>query len=75
MKTAEEFDTYFDEGGSVVPFADLEQASRPNKVKQVNVDFPLWMIEALDKKARHIGVSREALLKFWIADRLEENRV
>lgn len=75
MKTIEEFDTYFDEGGSVLPFADLEKATRPNKVKQVNVDFPLWMIEALDKKARHIGVSREALVKFWIADRLEEKRV
>lgn len=68
MKT-KEFDEYFDDGGSVMPFADLSKAERPNlKSKRVNVDFPLWMVEALDKEAEHLGVTRQALVKVWIAN-------
>ena len=48
----------FDDGGSVMPFADMPQAERPNlKTKRVNV------VEALDKEAAHLGVSRQALVK------------
>lgn len=58
MKT-NDFDDYFDAGGSVMPFADMSKAERPNlKTKRVNVDFPAWMVEALDKEAEHLGVSR-----------------
>ena len=54
----------FDDGGSVMPFAYMPQAERPNlKTKRVNVDFPAWMVEALDKEAAHLGVSRQALVK------------
>ena len=54
----------FDDGGSGMPFADMPQAERPNlKTKRVNVDFPAWMVEALDKEAAHLGVSRQALVK------------
>lgn len=68
MKT-KEFDDYFDEGGSVMPFADMSKAERPNmKSKRVNVDFPVWMVEALDKEAEHLGVTRQALVKVWIAN-------
>lgn len=52
MKTAEEFDSYFDEGGSVLPFADLEKASRSNKVKQATVDIPLGIPEPLCPEAQ-----------------------
>ena len=68
MKT-KEFDKYFDEGGSVMPFADINKAERPNqKSRRGNVDFPLWMVEALDKEAQHLGVTRQALVKVWIAN-------
>lgn len=68
MKT-KEFEDYFDEGGSVMPFADMNKAERPNiKSKRVNVDFPVWMVEALDKEAEHLGVTRQALVKVWIAN-------
>ena len=47
-----------------MPFADMSKAERPNvKTKRVNVDFPAWMVEALDKEAAHLGVSRQALVK------------
>jgi hypothetical protein len=67
MKT-KEFDEHFDNGGDIEAFVDLEKASRPNKVKRVNVDFPLWMVEALDREAKHLGVTRQALVKMWLAN-------
>ena len=49
-----------------------EKARRPNlALKRVNVDFPAWVIEALDREARRLGVTRQALVRLWIAERLE----
>ncbi|MGR6034923.1 MAG: type II toxin-antitoxin system BrnA family antitoxin [Candidatus Nitrosoglobus sp.] len=70
---ASEFDKQFDEGESVIEWLDLEQASRPElEVKRVNVDFPAWMVQALDKEARRVGVTRQALIKLWLADKLSK---
>ena len=61
----------FDDGGSVMPFADMPQAERPNlKTKRVNVDFPAWMVEAMDQEADRIGITRQAFIKVVIAERL-----
>jgi hypothetical protein len=65
---AKEFDEHFDNGGDMEPFVELDKASRPNKLKRVNVDFPLWMVEALDREAKHLGVTRQALVKVWLAN-------
>lgn len=66
---AKEFDDYFDNGGDIEAFADLKGATRPNRTsKRVNVDFPAWMVEALDREAEHLGVTRQALVKVWIAN-------
>lgn len=66
---ATEFDKHFDNGGSVLPFADMSRAERPNlKSRRVNVDFPAWMVDALDKEAAHLGVTRQSLVKVWIAN-------
>ncbi|MDO4768585.1 MAG: hypothetical protein Q4B25_10595 [Pseudomonadota bacterium] len=70
---AKEFDEYFDNGGDIGTFVDMDKASRPNRVKRVNVDFPLWMIEALDREARHLGVTRQALVKVWLANCLAKD--
>ena len=56
---ANDFDKYFDDGGSVMPFADMSKAERPNvKTKRVNVDFPAWMVEASDKEAAYLTAPR-----------------
>ena len=48
------------------------KARRPNlKLKRVNVDFPTWVVEALDRESRRLGVTRQAVVKPWIAERLE----
>jgi len=71
---AEEFDKKFDEGQDVTEYYDIENARRPaQEQKRVNVDFPLWMIKSLDKEARRLGVTRQSIIKVWIADRLKEN--
>ena len=53
----------------------MGNARRPGyQQRRVNVDFPAWMIGALDKEARRLGVSRQSIIKVWIADRLEQSR-
>lgn len=52
---------------------DWSTARRPGQeAKRVNVDFPAWVVNGLDTEARRLGVSREALIKIWIAERLEK---
>jgi hypothetical protein len=70
---AEDFDEWFDQGGDVTEALDLGEARRPGLVqRRVNVDFPTWVIEALDREARRLGVTRQSVIKMWIADRLEQ---
>lgn len=72
---AEEFDTTFDEGQDVTSALDLDKARRPGQEqRRANVDFPVWMIEGLDREARRLGVTRQAVIKVWVADRLERSR-
>ena len=69
---ATEFDRKFDKGEDVSEQVDWSKAKRPNvQVKRVNVDFPAWVVDGLDRQARHLGVTRQALIKLWIAERLQ----
>jgi hypothetical protein len=38
--------------------------------RRVNVDFPSWMVDSLDREARRLGVTRQSIIKVWIAERL-----
>ncbi len=70
---ATEFDEKFDAGEDMSAHLDLSRARRPVQVaKRVNVDFPLWMVQLLDKESRRLGVARQALIKLWVAERLEQ---
>ncbi|NPD20767.1 type II toxin-antitoxin system BrnA family antitoxin [Alterinioella nitratireducens] len=69
---ATDFDEAFDAGEDVGGSLDWSKARRPNdQPRRVNVDFPAWVVEALDKQARHLGVTRQSLIKLWIAERLQ----
>ncbi len=69
---ASEFDRRFDDGEDVSDQIDWSKASRPNlATKRVNVDFPVWVVEGLDRQAERLGVTRQALIKLWIAERLQ----
>jgi hypothetical protein len=70
---AYEFDKKFDKGEDISKYLDLSRASRPGRdQKRVNVDLPKWMIESLDKEARRLGVTRQSIIKVWIAERLQK---
>ena len=69
--TAKTFDRKFDAGEKIVDQLDLSKAQRVGTAaKRVNVDFPAWMVESLDREARRVGVTRQSLIKLWLADRL-----
>ena len=72
MISAEEFEKKFDDGEDISEYLDWSRARRPGlEAKRVNVDFPAWMVKRLDQHAQKRGVTRQALIKMWLADRLE----
>lgn len=71
--TARELDAAFDEGTDVTEHLDLSAARRPKReVQRVNVDFPAWMVSSLDVEAVRLGITRQAVIKTWIAERLDQ---
>ncbi len=70
---AKEFDKNFDRGEDVSEYLDISKARRGvQEQKRVNVDFPVWMIQLLDKEAKRLGVPRQSIIKLWVAERLKK---
>jgi hypothetical protein len=70
---AKTFDSKFDAGEKIVSQLDLRKARRiGTDPKRVNVDFPAWMVDSLDREARRLGVTRQSLIKLWLADKLDQ---
>ncbi len=70
---AKELDAKFDAGEDITRYLELSRARRPgHEQRRVNVDFPIWMIESLDREASRLGVPRQSLIKMLIARHLEE---
>ena len=69
-----DFDKKFDDNKKdIIDDLDLTSLRRPNlKPKRVNVDFPTWIIDSLDKEAKRMGVTRQSVIKIWLAERLEK---
>ena len=77
--SVKEFDEKFDNGEDISEYLDFSKAKKLKELntntKKVNVDFPIWVIEALDNEAKKIGVTRQSIIKMWIVDRLKvENK-
>lgn len=69
---AEELDQKFDDGEDILDYFDPSTLKRPGlKPQQINVDFPQWMLDALDQEAKRLGVHRQVIIKVWIAERLK----
>ncbi len=69
---AKDFEKQFDEDIDITQSLDLPKAKRVlQEQKRVNVDFPTWMIESLDREAGKLGVTRQSIIKVWLAERLE----
>lgn len=71
---AKDFEQQFDEGVDITDALDLSKVTRTMQAqKRVNVDFPTWMIESLDREAMRLGVTRQSIIKVWLAERLEKS--
>ena len=69
---AKKFEQQFDDGVELVASLDLSKAKRVlQEQRRVNVDFPTWMIDSLDREAGRLGVTRQSVIKVWLAERLE----
>lgn len=69
---AKDFEQQFDEGVDLTATLDVSKAKRVlQEQRRVNVDFPTWMIDSLDKEASRLGVTRQSVIKVWLAERLE----
>ena len=69
---ARKFEQKFDEGVDITASLDLSKARRVmQSQKRVNVDFPMWMVESLDREAGKLDVTRQSVIKVWLAERLE----
>ena len=69
---AKKFDQQFDDGADIMASLDLSKAKRVLQAhKRVNVDFPTWMIDSLDREASKLGVTRQSVIKVWLAESLQ----
>jgi hypothetical protein len=72
---ASKFDEIFDNGESIIDKLDVSHARRPGEeIKRINVDFPTWMVVSLDREARRLGVTRQSVIKMWLAERLHQGQ-
>ncbi len=71
---AKNFDKKFDDNKQdITDDLDLSTIKRPNqKQKRINVDFPAWVVDSLDREAHRVGVTRQSIIKLWLVERLEE---
>jgi len=73
---ASELDKLFDAGEDIREHLDMSTLRRPGlEQKRVNVDFPVWMVQSLDREAKRLGVPRQSLIKVMIARELEKQSV
>ncbi len=73
MITTKEFDEKFDNDEDISEYVDFSKARSIHESPQrVNIDFPRWVVMRLDRESRRLGVSRQSLVKMWIAERLEK---
>ena len=69
---AKKFEQAFDDGADIMASLDLSKGRRVLQAqKRVNVDFPTWMVDSLDREASKLGVTRQSVIKVWLAERLQ----
>jgi hypothetical protein len=72
---ASDFDENFDNNENILTDLDIARARRPGEeTKRINVDFPAWMVASLDREARRLGVTRQSIIKMWLAERLQRGQ-
>ena len=78
MKVNEsELDRKFDDNKEdILEYFDLSNAKRINlEQTKIDLDLPVWMIQSLDREASRLGIARQAVIKTWLAERIEKEKV
>ena len=71
--SVEEFDRLFDAGEDLTPYLDMDSARRPNQeTKPINIELPQWMIDALDREAKYLGITRQLVIKTLLSRELNK---
>ena len=74
--SAEDLDRRFDAGDDISEFLDWDKAERPGLTqRRVNLDLPTWMINTLDLEAKRVGVTRQSVMKLWLAERIKAEQI
>ena len=73
FQTTKEMDDFLESNDLSEDFEDKGEVQKP-RIRKVNLDLPEWLIEALDQEASRLGISRQPLMKIWLAQKLEEER-
>ena len=70
---AKEFDEKFETGKDLTDDLDFSKARRINQTpRRINIDFPAWVVDELDREANRLGITRQSLVKVWIAEKLKK---
>lgn len=73
---ANKLDQKFDSGESIIEDLDLSKVRRPIlEQRRINLDLPIWMIESLDRESKRLGVTRQSVIKVWVAEKLEQHHL
>jgi hypothetical protein len=73
--TAEEFDRKFDNGEDISAYVDWSKATRPNlEPVEMTIVVKRGTLLRLDRRAKELGLSRDALLESWLTEKLEDQR-
>ncbi len=72
MKASELYKKFDNNQEDILEYFDTTKIRMINEEpKRINIDFPTWMVDSLDREAKHIGVSRQAIIKMWLAEKLQ----
>ena len=77
ITTVEEIDRIFDEGGDMTPYIRAETVDFPGRddaVRKINGSIPEWVVDEMEREAKHLAVSRSAVMNMWLADKAKESR-
>ena len=76
ITTAEEIDRIFDEGDDMTPYMRTETVRFPGKgdtVRKINGSIPEWVVAEMEREAKHLAISRSAVMNMWLADKAKES--
>ena len=75
--SAEELDRRFDEGEGLEEYFDMENpvVRKPDDIRRVNFNMPGWLVDAIDKEAKHLAIPRQSVAITWLADRARQEKL